>query len=376
MKRLSLTFILVLTATLCAFSQNMSKPTMAVLNFESVGLENTAKQLGALIRLEVMKLDQYVVIEKHDMLEALATENIDIENCYSTSCMKKAGTAMKADNVISGTFEQFGSKLVINFKWFDINKDQLIKSLAYEYIYVPEDIEKIAKVSVQKLLGVEVDNQLEALYNYEIYEKREIMNSDLKLVNLSGPRFGLAYFSGYGEQFFKDPKSRGGLNAQNSVITQIGFQWEKAYLNSGNFQALLEVIPMFSGMDKGLFIPSFTFMNGFRLNNIGWEIGFGPSFRFTKEAKGYLDENNQWISTKDNRFDHNYQWSNPDDIFYRLDRRGTTYLRASWVVSVGKTFKSGTMNIPVNAFANFTQQGTVYGISMGYNISKRKKNKS
>lgn len=90
-----------------AKSQTTGKASMAVLNFESVGLASTPNQLGAMVLLEVMKLDQFVVIEKHDMLEALTKNDINIENCYSTSCMKNARKGMSADHVLSGTFEVF-----------------------------------------------------------------------------------------------------------------------------------------------------------------------------------------------------------------------------------------------------------------------------
>lgn len=351
-------------------SQSTGKASMAVLNFESVGLNSSPSQLGAMVRLEVMKLDQYIVIEKHDMLEALVTNSINIQDCYSTSCMKKAGKGMKARYVLSGTFEIFGSKLVINYKWYDSTQQKLIKSVAYEYIYVEKDLEKIAKVSIQKLLDLETDTQIENLYNYETYANRELMNSDLKKVNLSGPRFGGVYVTGSSESFLVDPESRGGLGFQLPIMTQIGYQWEKAYLNAGNSQALFEVITMFTGMDKGILNPSFTFLNGFRLNNSGFELGFGPSFGFTKESRGYYDENNQWIGSEDIRFDYLYAFDNPDAVSKRLDKRGKVHANASWLISVGKTFKSGTLNIPVNLYANFTQQGTHYGISLGYNISK------
>ena len=367
-----LTFVLVFMIGLITSikSQSGIKSTMAVLNFESVGLPNTPNQLGAMVRLEVMKLYKYVVIEKHDMLEALDKNAINIENCYSTSCMRKAGVGMSANYVLSGTFEVFGSKLVINYKWYDIAKSRLIKSVAYEYIYVAQDLEKVAKVSVQKLLDLELDNQVENLYNYEVYAKRELMNSDLKRVNLSGPRFGFAYLTGQGSQFMLDPKSRGGLGVDIPVMTQIGYQWEKAYLNAGNSQALFEFITMFTGMDKGIINPSFVFLNGFRLNKTGWEIGFGPSFSFTKESLGYYGEGGLWIGNQDSRYDYLYAYDNPDAVVKRLDRRGKLHANASWLVSAGKTFKSGTLNVPVNVYANFTQQGTYYGLSLGYNISK------
>lgn len=351
-------------------SSNSNKLSMAVLNFESVGVSPTSTQLGAMIRLEVAKLNKFVVVEKHDMIEALNENQINLDDCYSTNCMRTAGKAMNADQVLTGTIENFGSKLVFNFKLFDMKKDQLIRSVAYEYIYEPNDIEKMAKVSVQKLMEIEVDKDMDEIYNYESYEKRDLINSDLKRVNLSGPRFGIVSILGESSNFLTDPASRGGLGSSFPFMTQIGFQFEKAYLNAGTAQALFEVIPMFTGMDKGFLNPSLSMLNGFRSNANGWEIGFGPSFRITKESKGYLDANNQWLSRRDARYDPDFANQNEDLLFYRMDKRGNTYLRTSWLVSVGKTFKSGTLNVPVNLFVNFAGNDTFAGISLGYNISK------
>lgn len=127
---------------------------------------------------------------------------------------------------------------------------------------------------------------------------------------------------------------------------------------------------MFTGMDKGIINPSFVVLNGFRLNKTGWELGFGPSFSFTKQSIGYYDANNQWLGIEDSRYDYLYAYENADLLTKHLDRRGALHANASWLVSIGKTFKSGTLNVPVNLYANFTQQGTYYGISLGYNISK------
>lgn len=372
MKNRILTFIiaLFLITNLNAQEANLSKKSIAVLNFESVGVPQTSAQLGAMIRLEVAKLDRFIVIEKHDMIEALSKHSIDLTTCYSTNCMKTAGDAMEADQVLAGTIENFGSKLVFNFKLYDVGKKSLVRSVAYEYIYEPADIEKMAKISVQKLMEIEVDKDMDELFNYESYEKRDMVSSDLKKVNLSGPRFGILTIAGESKNFLTDPASRGGIGSKFPFMTQIGFQFEKAYLNAGTAQALFEIIPMFTGMDKGFFNPSLSFLNGFRSNANGWEIGFGPSFRVTKEDKGYVDSNGEWLSRRDERYDHEFAKDNEDQLFYRMDRRGLAYLRTSWVVSIGKTYKSGTLNVPVNLFMNFAGKDTFVGMSLGYNISK------
>ena len=59
------------------------------------------------------------------------------------------------------------------------------------------------------------------------------------------------------------------------IMTQFGYQMEWQYLSAGNLQALVEVIPLISGMDQGRFIPSLTLMNGFRHSKTGVEIAFG-----------------------------------------------------------------------------------------------------
>ena len=56
-------------------------------------------------------------------------------------------------------------------------------------------------------------------------------------------------------------KNVGGFDAYPAMF-QFGYQFEKQYLNEGNFQALFEFIPMISGLEQNTFIPSFTLMNG------------------------------------------------------------------------------------------------------------------
>ena len=57
------------------------------------------------------------------------------------------------------------------------------------------------------------------------------------------------------------------------IVSQIGYQFEGAYLSAGNFQALIEGL-IFSGIEQNMFNPSFTFINGFRSSKNGWEFGF------------------------------------------------------------------------------------------------------
>ena len=45
--------------------------------------------------------------------------------------------------------------------------------------------------------------------------------------------------------------------------------------------------------------------------------------------------------------------------------------QAGWVWAIGKTFHSGYLNIPVNAFLSQSKDGYYIGLSMGFNIAKQ-----
>jgi hypothetical protein len=160
----------------------------------------------------------------------------------------------------------------------------------------------------------------------------------------------------------KAPAQQGGFDAYPFMF-QFGYQFEKQYLNEGNFQALFEFIPNISGMDQGRVIPSFTFLNGLRNNKSGFEFAFGPTLTFTKIAKGFIGPDKKWYLEKDATL------FLPDQVnlTQRLDSRGAPTLTTGFLFAVGKTFKSGKMNIPVNAYIVPGKDGMRYGVSFGWN---------
>ena len=149
---------------------------------------------------------------------------------------------------------------------------------------------------------------------------------------------------------------------------QFGYQFEVQYLNEGNYQALFEFLPTVTGFNQNIFIPSLTIMNGFRNNKNGWEIAFGPTFGVVSKANGYYDSNNSWHLASD--------WTdattpNPNKIEKQLDSRGASELQAGFIVAIGKTFKSGKLNIPVNLYIVPNKEGLRMGASFGFNAKRR-----
>ena len=148
---------------------------------------------------------------------------------------------------------------------------------------------------------------------------------------------------------------------------QFGYQWEKQYLNEGNFQALFEFVPIITGLEQGMFIPSFTVLNGIRDNKNGWEFAFGPTFTINRVADGYY-ENGEWHLSNEM---YNDSIPNTHTYVTRMDSRGHIKLSSGFVFAFGKTIKSGNLNMPINIFINPNKDGMRFGISFGYNAKKK-----
>jgi len=132
---------------------------------------------------------------------------------------------------------------------------------------------------------------------------------------------------------------------------------------------------MITGLDQGKIIPSLTVMNGLRNNVNGFEIAFGPTFFISNVAEGFYFKDQWYRKGELNNYgeywgiDKNTPVENP--VFEkRLDSRGTPKLSSSFVFAVGKTFISGKLNLPVNAYVIPSKDGFRYGVSFGYNAKK------
>ncbi len=55
------------------------------------------------------------------------------------------------------------------------------------------------------------------------------------------------------------------------------------------------------------------------------------------------------------------------------DKNGSLKLSMTWLVAFGRTFRSGSLNIPVNVFYSSQGKGGLLGLSLGFNLQNAKK---
>lgn len=365
--------LIMCVAQFCAMAQpdsiNVKRTSAGVLNIDTRGLEMDAIQAGNLVRLELEKLHVYDVIDRYDVADLSSRHKFTLTGCYGKNCVVEAGTLLNANKMVTGTIERLGEKIVVTFRLIDVKSARVESSSVKEYLLLPERIQDMVRIGLQELLKLLVDKELEKkLTIREVLESAQ-NNPSYDRLRLDGPRFGATFLTGDIATIFSRPIDQGGFESY-PVMFQFGYQFEVQYLNEGRFQGLFEFIPVINGLDQGKFIPSFALLHGMRDNKRGWELAFGPSIYLTQMAKGYYVDN-EWHLASD--------WKdtlpNPHTLTRRLDSRGVPTVTSGFVVGIGKTFRSGKLNMPVNLFMVTSKHGMRYGFSMGFNVKNRREEK-
>ncbi|MFZ5554866.1 MAG: hypothetical protein ACOZCO_17280 [Bacteroidota bacterium] len=343
------------------FSQ---QPRTLVMNMhiEQVGI--TPSAAGTMLKIEAQKTGKFTTIDRTD-ISSDTLNAIYFETCYNIDCLVKTGKVANADKVLSGSIQNLGNKIAITIKLVDVASGKIEKTEVGEYVQLENEIQSMIMITLNKMLGIESKKEtveyLAFYVNIDPVPATKIRNN--------GPRMGAMFLGGNAADRLTAPTSEGGYDCAR-VLTQIGYQFEGSYLSAGGVSALGELLFMVSGLDQQMFIPSITLLNGFRLSKSGWEVAFGPSIRLQKKAKGYYDFENKW-----------HLWNEPTgevdtlgfpvnnyESIYQIDSRGSVMLGTSWVWAIGKTFRSGYLNIPVNAYYSMSKDSWYVGLSFGFNL--------
>jgi len=356
-------------------SNGQTPNTIAVLNIDTKGLNLDPVAMGNLVRLELEKTNAYSVLDKYDVAYIIEKEELDISNCYGKICLLEAAKSLKVDKMLTGNVERFGDKIIISLRLIDVETAMVEKSDVTEYQNIQDEIQIMTEISVKKILGLDIDpNLVNLLVNYE----DPIISARTNL-RLNGPRMGIAYITGQRADRLMAKTSKGGYDGY-PFLSQFGYQYEIQYLSAGNFQALVEFLGMLSGLEQQLFNPSLIFMNGFRWGKQGWEIAFGPSVSMRKTAMGFFDTDaimggdaNDWYREEEWYDKFGTDLAETYDKEEAMDTRGDLEVGTGWVWAIGKTFKSGYLNIPVNVYVSPNKKGWYIGLSIGFNVSKTRR---
>lgn len=341
-----------------------NKKRIAIISVDTKDLSVDKETMRSMVQLEVEKANVYEVMDKYDVSDIVKKNGLNVDNCYGKNCLVQAGKLLDADKMLTGNIEKFGDKLIFILRLVDVESGVIEKTDVMEYINQQDQVQIMVRISVNNILGIENDKLLvDLLANFD-----QPITSSKTTLKLNGPRVGFTYSWGTSADIMQAPESEGGYNMY-PINCMIGYQFEKQFLSSGDFQALLELVPSVIGMESGYFVPSVTGMLGFRFNKYGIEFGLGPVMRIVRGANGYYDSTGTWQLERDMPLLPESSYT----IEHRLDRRGSPEFSGGMIFAVGKTFRSGYLNMPVNIYFSPRKEGSVVGVTFGFNVASRPK---
>lgn len=336
------------------------RETIVVLNIDVKSLSISSSELGQLTRYELDKIDSFNVVDRYELQQLVAHQKVNLDDCFSRSCMIEMAKAANAKYALSGSAERLQDKIFFNLRLISLEDSENVKSTTIEFLPYTNQIQLMTRIALMNLLDLDLPDDVVKQLTESGAINSGINNPYYHNLNLSGPRMGATYFSA---ELARNINLNGLNNGQRTspIMSQFGYQFETQYLSENNFQALFEFIPMVTGLDQGLFIPSLTILNGFRNSSTGFEVAVGPALSFASTADGYY-AGDEWI-----KVDADNPAPAHADVITRIDRNGTVEPKTYVVLAVGKTLTQGRLNIPFNAYAVPSSQGWRFGFSVGFN---------
>ena len=141
------------------------------------------------------------------------------------------------------------------------------------------------------------------------------------VVDMTGPRFGLTVLNQKSVDTLRDERDI----TIRPVISQFGWQFEhRLYTNDDGVTMLTEWIPLLSGLDQGVAMPSLNWLTGIRTAS-GTEFGLGPNI---------------------------------------------TPLGVGLVLATGVTIKRGALHVPFNFAVATSKSGVRFSVLTGFNVRR------
>jgi len=351
-----------------ATAQTESKKTLAVLDFDVRNSPVDAQQLIDKATIELIRINKFEIVDKYDIEYISKRDKVDLKGCYSKICLEDIGKRLKCDFLLTGSYDVLGDRVAVTVRLYDVAKGSFTESASRVYLNIPQQNLTMMEVAVKDLLAVPNDeNLIKKLTISEEYESA-LNNPETAVINNNGPRLGVTGVFGPSQKILMADPKKGGFGYSLPALTSFGYQFEQVFVNSGDFQALFEFIPLIAGLEYGRLIPSANVLMGMRNSRTGWEFAVGPNFTTTVTAVGYVSGDDFILKGS-----QGYNASGKDEIT-RLDSRGDVGISTGLVLGFGKTFKSGKMNFPVNLFVVTPGRGDSWriGTSVGFNIVRKK----
>jgi TolB-like protein len=119
------------------FSYALSQKTVAVLDFEGIGVpSDITRALSNRFASEFLDLSKgkYVLIERQQMGEILKEQGVQMSGCVTSECAVEVGNALGAQFMITGSISKVGTIFTISTRLVDVETTKVISSSDYDHL--------------------------------------------------------------------------------------------------------------------------------------------------------------------------------------------------------------------------------------------------
>lgn len=354
------------TTTTATSTENLPSMVIGGIEVNNIYGDKLESVLRLVIYENLVTSKKYVVNDRYDVAEKLGADKVS--KCLGKDCLVKVGQELNADYAMSASYDGLGDRILISMKIVDVKSGQIVRNEIEQFENQSRELNRMTDIMLSKLMG----NNVETVASKALIFKEGVAASTgLGKMNNNGPRIGFALATGDNAGYFDRTENDGGIGT-HPFLFNFGYQLEKQYAGTENFSGLFEFIGNIAGLEQGAPIPSLAILHGVRFGKGAWEFALGPSITAKRLYTGTTDYDGTFRSYSElytmgvmNASDFNY--------FTRPDTRGATYLGSNFVIGIGKTFRPGALNVPLNLYASFNKYGTTYGLSMGINLTRSRK---
>jgi len=152
---------------LLLFSQPFSQTTVAVLEFETEGLDNiSSSALSSIVRREVRNNKEYRLIDRNMMKAVLEEQGFQQSGCVSSECAVQVGELLGVQKMVTGTISALGSLYLVEILILDVGTGLIEKSEMFEHVGRVEELIKPLRDYTKKLFGGKSSDLIENTFLY------------------------------------------------------------------------------------------------------------------------------------------------------------------------------------------------------------------
>ena len=110
-----------------------SKPALAILDFEGVGVsEQDAQILTTRLGTYLVQTSLYRVIEREEVQQILVEQDFQLTGCTTNECAVEIGQLVGARQMLAGTFGKLGSTYTIDMRIIDVETGSILRTTSFD----------------------------------------------------------------------------------------------------------------------------------------------------------------------------------------------------------------------------------------------------